>query len=133
MSEKKELRWRQRFENFHKSYTLLDQYIQKPIETELERAGIVQFFETTFELSWKLMKDYLEAQGTIARSPREAIKLSFQCGLIDDGYVWIDALSSRNQTVHLYDEKVVAKLIIDIAQVYHPAFKKLYEKLIKEL
>ncbi|MDD4029097.1 MAG: HI0074 family nucleotidyltransferase substrate-binding subunit, partial [Caldisericia bacterium] len=93
MSEKKELRWRQRFENFHKSYTLLDQYIQKPIETELERAGIVQFFETTFELSWKLMKDYLEAQGTIARSPREAIKLSFQCGLIDDGYVWIDALS----------------------------------------
>lgn len=35
MSEKKELRWRQRFENFHKSYALLDQYIQKPIETEL--------------------------------------------------------------------------------------------------
>ena len=105
MDQLKDIRWRQRFVNFKKSYKLLNQYINKPIETELERAGIIQFFEISFELSWKLMKDYLEAQGFKVKSPRETIKQAYQIGLIDNGHTWIDALEDRNLTVHTYDEK----------------------------
>ena len=133
MDQQKDIRWRQRFQNFEKSYKLLSQYIHRPIETELERAGIIQFFEVTFELSWKLMKDYLEAQGFQVKSPRETIKQAYQSGLIDNGHVWIDALTDRNLTVHTYDEELAKKIIEDIVYVYYPELRKFYEKLVKEI
>jgi len=133
MDQLKDIRWKQRFKNFERSYNLLNKYINQPIETELERAGIIQFFEISFELSWKLMKDYLESEGLSAKSPRETIKQAFQIGLIDDGHIWIDALSDRNLTVHTYDEEIAKKMVDDIAKVYFPELKKLYHKLVTEL
>ena len=133
MDNYKEIRWKQRFQNFEQSYKLLARYINKSIETELERAGIIQLFEISFELSWKLMKDYLEAEQFQIKSPREAVKQAFQIGLIDKGDIWINALEDRNLTVHTYDEKLAQKMVKDITETYFPELKKLYEKLIKEL
>lgn len=133
MDQFKDIRWKQRFKNFEKAYNLLNQYIDKPIETELERAGIIQFFEISFELSWKVMKDYLEAQEFIVSSPRESIKQAFQIGLIEDGHIWIDALSDRNLTVHTYDEELAKKMVGDVVKVYFPKLQQLYYRLIKEL
>ena len=133
MDQLKDIRWKQRFVNFKKAYNLLNQYINKSIKTELEKAGIIQFFEICFEISWKLMKDYLEAQEIFVKSPRETIKQAYQIGLIDDGHIWIDALSDRNLTVHTYDEELAEKMVKDIAEVYYPELKKLYDKLLKEL
>ncbi|MDI6603784.1 MAG: nucleotidyltransferase substrate binding protein [Thermoanaerobacteraceae bacterium] len=133
MDQFKNIRWRQRFVNFEQSYKLLNKYINQPIRTELERAGIIQFYEIAFELSWKLMKDYLEAQGLDVKSPRETIKQAYQMGLIENGHIWIDALADRNLTVHTYDEKLAEKMVKDIVQVYFPELRKLYEKLSKEL
>ncbi len=133
MNQYKDVRWKQRFINFEKSYKLLEKYINTPLESELERAGIIQLFEILFELSWKLMKDYLEAQELIVKSPREAIKQAFQIGLIEDGHIWVDGLADRNLTVHTYDEKLAEKMINDIVNVYFPVLKKLYNKLNKEL
>lgn len=133
MNQEKDIRWHQRFENFEKSYKTLSRYINKPIETELERAGIIQLFEIAFELSWKLMKDYLEAHELSVKSPREAIKQAFQIELIEDGHVWIDALADRNLTVHTYDEAMAKKMVKDIIGTYYPELKKLYEKLFEEL
>ena len=133
MDKFKDNRWKQRFTNFESSYKLLNKYACLPIATEIERAGIIQLFEVAFELSWKLMKDYLEAHGFIVKSPREAIKQAFQTGLIDDGHAWIDALADRNLTVHTYDEKLAKRMAKDIVKTYFPELKKLYEKLAKEL
>ncbi len=133
MNQLKKIRWKQRFINFEKSYKTLNKYISQPINTEIERAGIIQLFEIAFELSWKLMKDYLEVLGFSVKSPRETIKQAYQFGLIDDGHIWIDALTDRNLTVHTYDEKLAKKMTEDIVQIYFPELKKLYEKLVKEL
>lgn len=132
MEPLKDTRWRQRFENFEKSYTLLEKYSHQEIKTELERAGMIQFFEMTFELAWKVIKDYLESQGYIVKSPRETIKQAFQIGLIEDGHIWIEALAKRNLTWHTYDEALAEKLVKEIIQSYFPAIKALYEKLLKE-
>ena len=133
MDELKEIRWKQRFENFNKSYTLLDKYSKKEDLSELEQAGIIQFFEMTFELAWKVLKDYLESEGYIVKSPRETIKQAFQIGLINDGHIWMEALTVMNLTTHTYDENLVNKLISDIINIYFPELKLLHERLEKEL
>ena len=133
MDNLKDIRWKQRFENFDKSYKLLNKYAKQPITTELERAGIIQFFEMTFELAWKVLKDYLEAQEYLVKSPRETVKQAFQIGLIDNGHVWMDALSNRNLTTHTYDEELANKMTNEIITMYLPELDKMYEKLAKEL
>ena len=37
--------------------------------SDAERAGLIQFFEMSFELAWKVLKDYLEVEGFIIQSP----------------------------------------------------------------
>lgn len=133
MDNLKEIRWKQRFTNFDKSYKLLAKYGNMPITTELERAGIIQFFEMTFELAWKVLKDYLEAEEYSVKSPRETVKKAFQIGLIDNGHIWIDALSDRNLTTHTYDEELAKKMTYEIITLYLPELQKMHEKLAQEL
>lgn len=133
MENLKEIRWKQRFENFDKSYRLLKKYSNQSINTELEMAGIIQFFEMTFELAGKVLKDYLESEGYIVKSPRETVKQAFQIGLIDDGHVWIDALSNRNLTTHTYDEELAKKMTQEILVSYLPELEKMHNKLSEEL
>ncbi|MEN1968843.1 nucleotidyltransferase substrate binding protein [Lentibacillus sp. N15] len=133
MGPSKEVRWKQRFQNFERSYKLLEKYATQSAYTELERAGIIQFFEMTFELSWKVLKDYLEAQGYITRSPREAIKQAYQIDLIDDGHIWIEALSKRNLTTHTYDEQMATEFVDEITNVFMPQMKILYKRLREEM
>lgn len=132
MDSLKDTRWRQRFENYEKSFNLLEKYSKQDIKTELERAGIIQFFEMTFELAWKVLKDFLESQGYLVKSPRETIKQAFQIGIIEEGHDWMDALSKRNQTTHTYDEALAEKFVNEIIQKYVPMFKALYNELSKE-
>lgn len=132
MDPLKDTRWRQRFENFERSFKLLEKYSTQEIKTELEMAGVIQFFEMTFELAWKVQKDYLESQGYIVKSPRETIKQAFQMGLIDEGHPWMEALSKRNLTTHTYDKELAEKFTQEIIKQYVPAFKDLYERLLKE-
>lgn len=101
MDKFKDIRWKQRFENFNKVYMLLEKYSSKEDLSELEQAGIIQFFEMTFELAWKVLKDYLESDGYIVKSRREAIKQAFQNEIINDGHIWMNALSVRNLTTYI--------------------------------
>ncbi len=133
MENLKKIRWKQRFENFEKSYKLLSFYVDKKLESDIEKAGLIQFFENTFELSWKLMKDYLESLGFEPKSPRDTIKTAFQNGLIEDGHIWLSALADRNLTTHTYDEEFANKMVEEIISIYFLEMKKLYEKLLKKL
>ncbi len=67
--------------------------------------GVIQRFEFTFELAWKLLKRVLEFQGVNASTPRAVVKEAFQANILEDGQGWIDMLEDRNKTSHIYDEK----------------------------
>ncbi|MDP2691559.1 MAG: nucleotidyltransferase substrate binding protein [bacterium] len=123
----KDIRFEQRFQNFEKAHHVLEQSLLIQSPSEVERGGIIQFFELAFELSWKIMKDYLETQGFIANSPREALKQAFQAGVIQDGHRWIDALEKRNLSTHIYDEEVALGILQDIRQYYFPLIDQLYK------
>lgn len=66
--EKKDIRWIQRFSNFRKALVKLNQavgIISNQAESvkevdELLKEGLIQRFEYTHELAWKVMKDYAE-------------------------------------------------------------------------
>lgn len=124
-------RWKQRFENFEKAYKLLEKYADENIQTELEKAGLIQFFEMTVELSWKVLKDYFEQEMLIVNSPRETIKLAFKQGIIEDGHVYLEILNARNLTTHTYDDKLSNKMIEDIKGTYLPEITKLYNRLME--
>ena len=109
MSEQ-DIRWKQRFEQFNNAFALLTQGIAIQQPSVVERAGFIQFFEMAFELSWKLLKDYQQAEGFEINSPRAAIKQAFQSGLLEEGHLWIQALEDRNLTTHTYNE-VTAQLV----------------------
>ena len=123
----KEIRWKQRFENFEKAFRLLERTVAIVSPSEAERGGLIQFFEAAFELSWKTMKDYLEAQGIDAKTPRDAIKQAFHIELIEDGHVWMQALENRNLTAHTYNEKMSLEIEKLIKKEYYPKIKQLYD------
>lgn len=124
--EGEDIRWKQRFINFNKSLELLESALNIEQPDVVQKAGIVQFFEMCSELSWKVMKDYLEDQGfTEIGTPRNAIKKSFEIGLVEDGHAWMDLLVDRNLSVHTYDEEKANSLDLLIHSKYIQLFQKL--------
>jgi nucleotidyltransferase substrate binding protein (TIGR01987 family) len=91
-----------------------------------ELAGLIQFFEMTFELALKLLKDYEEEEGFTVKSPRDAIKQAFQANIITEGHTWIDALTDRNLITHTYHEKIAIEVEEKIRNKYFPILEMLY-------
>ncbi len=106
--------WHQRFEHFESALENLNDAVVTDELSELERAGLIQYFEMTFELAWKTMKDYLEHQGLTAKTPRETIKEAFSANIITNGKHWLEILSFRNVMTHVYDESKVIKAVARI-------------------
>jgi nucleotidyltransferase substrate binding protein (TIGR01987 family) len=123
-----EVRWRQRFQNYQKALgqlvSALSQYDEHA--ESLIKDGILQRFEFTHELAWKVLKDYLEYEGHQGiTGSRSASRLAFSLGLVSDGQVWMDMIESRNRTVHTYDERVLEQEFAKVQQAYAPALSEL--------
>ena len=124
------IRWQQRFSNYRKALVKLNQAVEllsKHIEhedtvNELLQEGLIQRFEYTHELAWKVMKDYAEYQGyTDIRGSRDAIRKSLEMNLIDDKR-WMNTIEDRNLTVHNYDNEIASEIYDNIMNIYAPLF-----------
>lgn len=109
MSASHDIRWKQRFANLDQAYELLEEALRRGIGSlnQLEKEGLTQRFEYTFELAWKTLKDYLEESGIQLSivTPREVLKEAFAANVISDGAQWIRMLDHRNLLSHTYDVK----------------------------
>lgn len=127
-----DVRWKQRFSNFGRALSQLKQGIEDyPEDSEaIIKEGVIQRFEFTHELAWKVLKDYLEYEGqqNITGS-RSATRRAFNLGLIEDGQAWMDMIESRNKTVHTYQETVLELEYGKVRGVYYPCFALFLEKM----
>lgn len=92
MLTNKNIRWKQRFQNFKHAFEVLERAVKIPTPNEAEKGGIIQFYEVAFELAWKTLKDYLKSEGFIVKSPREALKKAFQLEIIIKGELWLEVM-----------------------------------------
>lgn len=127
-----DIRWKQRFSNFEKAIKQLSEGIEnnRVNPSSLIKEGIIQRFEFTHELAWKVLKDYLEYEGfqNISGS-RTTTKEAFKQGFITNGQAWMDMIASRNNTVHTYDEKVLEVEFHKIVTNYYPLFLSFQSKM----
>lgn len=102
-------------------------------EDDLDIDGGIKRFEIAFELSWKLIKEYLADLGIICRSPRACFKYAYQNDLIDDEKIWLEMIEDRNLVVHIYSFNESREVFERIKWKYLDAFKRLLQKIKKGL
>jgi nucleotidyltransferase substrate binding protein (TIGR01987 family) len=105
----------------------------KQTEDQLDRDGVIQRFEFTFELLWKTLKLFLLDEGIITNSPKEALKETFRFGMIENENLFLDMLDDRNQTSHIYSEDVSKEIFNRIKKNYLTAIKKLLKELTERI
>ncbi len=120
-------RWIQRLSHFSKALSQLSRFIEKGELNEFEKQGLIKAFEYTDELAWNVLKDYLEAQGeTSIHGSRDAFRLAFQRGIIEDGDIWMDMVRSRTLTAHTHNEDTAEQVVRDIVGRYYGMFVSLF-------
>lgn len=129
----KDIRWIQRFNNYKKALNQLQEAMELMEERELsrlEKQGVIQSFEYTHELAWKILKDFIESRGsTKIYGSRDATKEAFSLGLLVDGETWMQMIKSRNLTSHTYDENTANDIIKIIKDLYFDEFIRLRIKM----
>jgi nucleotidyltransferase substrate binding protein (TIGR01987 family) len=136
MSETLDIRWKQCFESFDRSYVLLRSALENGPEAlnALEKEGVIQRFEYCFVLAWKTVKDYLEASGLVFATvtPRQVLKDAFAAKILKEGAVWMDMLDHRNLLSHTYDSTQFNIALDAIHRRYLNALAELHEFLHQE-
>lgn len=125
-----DIRWQQRFSSLQKAFDQLEKAVALTSYSDLEREGLIQRFEYTYELSWKTLQDLLEYKGyPDIKGPRPVIEQAYKDGYIADGLTWMAMKKSREATSHTYDENTARAIAAAIKNEYFAVFKALLIRL----
>ena len=102
---------------------------------EIVRDAVIQRFEYTYELCWKLLKRVLEQEGFSSPaiqvlSYKDLMREGATLGFIDDPVAWFRYREARNLTVHTYDRSNADTVYLTALAFLEDA-RKLYEKLVR--
>lgn len=115
-------------DNYKKALKTLDEAMQSPPKSLLERDGIIQRFEYCLEISWGSSKKVLEFHEIKADTPRNVFRELAKIGWIDNPDEWILFLEARNKTSHIYHDEIANELFRII-----PSFLSASKKLLATL
>lgn len=115
-----------------KALISLEEVLKLPVDPVV-RDSTIQRFEYTYELSYKMLKRYLEMSASVpaeidTKSFKELIRLGAEQGLIEKPEDWFLYRQARNETSHAYDENKAVLVYSKIADFAQSA-RKLFEKL----
>ena len=123
-----------KLEDLRKALCKLEDSLKKdPHEDDLYLDGIIQRFEFVFELSWKLMKGYLEYDGIEVNSPRGAFREAFKVELIENGSAWIKMMENRNRTSHTYNQDTAWEIYDKVKKEYIVLFQEFFKTIDKKI
>jgi len=132
-----DIRWQQRFNNFQRAFLLLREAMELEPDalSQLEKEGIIQRFEYTFELAWKTLKDRMEFDGIVLDkiSPKAVVREAFATKYIDDAETWLKMVGDRNLMSHTYDFAKFEAVINTIREQYLPMLDDWYTSLLEEI
>lgn len=117
-----------KYDNFIAHLKVLERAYQEDFENEFIVSGVIDKFFIQFELSWKLLKEFMRYEGkSIAAtgSPREIIKAAYACYGFMDENIWLSMLKSRNDMAHIYDGEKAEALLHRILEEYIPEFQRM--------
>ena len=131
------IRWQQRFDNFKRAFLLLREAMESDREnmSQLEKEGIIQRFEYTFELAWNVLKDRMEYNGVSLDkiSPKSVVRQAYASKYIADAEPWLKMIGDRNLMSHTYDFAKFEAVIERIDDLYLPILNELYMQLLSEI
>lgn len=102
------------------------------MHNDRDKAGAIQAFEFCFELSWKMMKRFLEARGVEASSPKTIFRSAAVEKIILDPEVWFEFQQRRNITSHIYQEAKMEDTV-EIFDLFSKELKNLISNLQGEI
>ncbi len=108
-------------DNAEAALAKLTAFVGEPATTDRDRAGVIQAFEFTFEVTWKLLKYVAEREGLEAESPKRALIAGHKLGLVQDEGLWIEMLQDRNLTSHVYHSELAERIFTAISTRYTAA------------
>ena len=99
---------------------------------ELSRDGVIQRFEFTMDLCWKLLqrylKDYAQIGDAAIRTRKDLFREGARLELIADAEAWILHYEARNETSHTYNNST-AERVYERAKVFATDARELLEAL----
>ena len=117
----------EKLSDFSNSLNRLEEAL-KVDKSDISRDSAIKRFELAFDLAWKCIKEFSKDQGLECYSPRDCFKTAFELKLIDHDEKWLEMIQSRNESVHLYNEKGAENLFSKL-----PEFLNLLKGLNKNL
>jgi len=120
------------FNDFENSVKNLTSAVKKA-KDDLEIDGSIKRFEMCYELSWKVIKLYLENLGIICKNPRDCFKQAKINDLINDEIIWMEMIDTRNQLVHEYSSTFSREIFNEIKNKYNKILYELYETIKKRI
>ena len=90
--------------------------------------GLVALYEICFEQVWKAIKEIMERNGIHKAEsglPRQILKSAYKAGMIKDEMVWLEALVSRNNVSHAYNNAIALEIVNKSKETYYNMFSEL--------
>ena len=106
----------EKIEQFNRALKSLEALIHEK-KTSIIRDASIQRFEYSVETFWKTLKIYLrEYKGIDAPTPKDAVRKARGADILseEDAVLALTMIDDRNETSHLYNEKLADALYIKL-------------------
>jgi nucleotidyltransferase substrate binding protein (TIGR01987 family) len=106
-------------------------------DTEALRESLIQRFEYTFELAWKVMSSILHDEGIGKTGVKTILRAAAQIELIDNPVQWLHFADARNKSSHIYRENIAIEVASTarcgfsdaVGSLIHKALKKTHDNM----